>query len=28
VENLEAVAAALEHAVSKIQGDPSDCAQI
>lgn len=26
VENLEAVAAALEHAVSKIQGDPSDCA--
>jgi molybdopterin adenylyltransferase len=28
VENLEAVASALEHAVSKIQGDPSDCAQI
>ncbi len=28
IENLEAVAAALEHAVSKIQGDPSDCAQI
>ena len=28
VENLDAVAAALEHAVSKIQGDPSDCAQI
>lgn len=27
VENLEAVSAALEHAVSKIQGDPSDCAQ-
>jgi molybdenum cofactor synthesis domain-containing protein len=26
VENLEAVAAALKHAVSKIQGDPSDCA--
>lgn len=26
VENLEAVAAALEHAVSKIQGDLSDCA--
>jgi len=28
VENLEAVASALDHAVSKIQGDPSDCAQI
>jgi molybdopterin adenylyltransferase len=28
VENLEAVASALEHAVSKIQDDPSDCAQI
>ncbi len=27
LENLEAVVAALEHAVSKIQGDPSDCAQ-
>ncbi|MCL5124753.1 MAG: MogA/MoaB family molybdenum cofactor biosynthesis protein [Deltaproteobacteria bacterium] len=27
LENLDAVAAALEHAVSKIQGDPSDCAQ-
>lgn len=26
VENLEAVVAAIEHAVSKIQGDPSDCA--
>jgi molybdopterin adenylyltransferase len=28
LENLDSVAAALEHAVSKIQGDPSDCAQI
>jgi len=28
LENLDAVVAALEHAVSKIQGDPSDCAQI
>ena len=26
VENLDAIAKALEHAVSKIQGDPSDCA--
>jgi molybdenum cofactor synthesis domain-containing protein len=25
VENLEAVLPALEHAVAKIQGDPSDC---
>ena len=27
LENLAAVAGAIEHAVSKIQGDPSDCAQ-
>jgi len=26
VENLEAVIAALPHAIAKIQGDPSDCA--
>lgn len=26
LENLEAVLPALEHAVAKIQGDPSDCA--
>jgi molybdopterin biosynthesis enzyme MoaB len=25
-ENLEAVLPALEHAISKIQGDPSECA--
>ncbi|MFH0958009.1 MAG: MogA/MoaB family molybdenum cofactor biosynthesis protein [Pseudomonadota bacterium] len=28
LENLDAVAAALEHAVSKIQGDPTDCAHM
>ncbi|MGC8604604.1 MAG: MogA/MoaB family molybdenum cofactor biosynthesis protein [Desulfomonilaceae bacterium] len=28
VENLDAVVTALEHAVSKIQGDPSECGQI
>lgn len=27
VENLEVVLPALEHAVAKIQGDPSECAQ-
>jgi len=27
VENLEAILAALPHALDKIQGDPSDCAQ-
>lgn len=26
IENLEAVMPAIEHAVAKIQGDPSDCA--
>jgi molybdopterin biosynthesis enzyme MoaB len=26
LENLEAVMAAIPHAVAKIQGDPSDCA--
>jgi len=25
-ENLEAVLPALDHAIAKIQGDPSDCA--
>lgn len=28
VENLEAVWAAIPHAVAKIQGDPSDCATV
>jgi molybdenum cofactor synthesis domain-containing protein len=28
VENLEAVWAAVPHAVAKIQGDPEDCAQV
>lgn len=27
IENLEAILAALPHALDKIQGDPSDCAQ-
>ena len=27
VENLETVLPALSHALDKIQGDPSDCAQ-
>lgn len=27
IENLEAILAALPHAIDKIQGDPSDCAQ-
>ncbi len=27
LENLEAILAALPHALDKIQGDPSDCAQ-
>jgi molybdopterin biosynthesis enzyme MoaB len=26
LENLEAVLPALEHAIAKIQGDPSECA--
>jgi molybdopterin adenylyltransferase len=28
IENLEVIIAALPHALDKIQGDPSDCAQI
>jgi molybdenum cofactor synthesis domain-containing protein len=28
LENLEAVLPALPHAIEKIQGDPSDCAQV
>jgi molybdenum cofactor synthesis domain-containing protein len=27
IENLEAVLPAIQHAIAKIQGDPSDCAQ-